>query len=414
VFADIITIGDEILIGQVVDTNSAFIASELNAIGITVRKIHSIADQKNALVTTLDEAIENSVLVVITGGLGPTSDDITKNTLQEYFGGEMILDTIAFQYICKIFEQRGIALSDRNRSQAMVPDSCQTLRNRSGSAPGMLFRKNAAIIASLPGVPFEMEDITRNELIPLLIRELNLPVRLHRTILTCGLPESLAADMLTEWEYNIPKNVKLAYLPSPGILRLRVSVSGDDRKKLNKQLIELVNEVSVILGPEYLFGYDEDSLQSVVGNLLKQKRSSLAIAESCTGGNIAHLITLVPGSSTYFKGSVTAYSNLIKQEILHISSDTIHKNGAVSQAVVEQMASGIQRIMKADFAVATSGIAGPDGGTAEKPVGTTWIAVATPEKVISQKFMFGDKRERNIVRASYTALNLLRNILAEY
>jgi len=352
--------------------------------------------------------------VVITGGLGPTSDDITKNTLQEYFGGEMILDTIAFQYICKIFEQRGIALSDRNRSQAMVPDSCQTLRNRSGSAPGMLFRKNAAIIASLPGVPFEMEDITRNELIPLLIRELNLPVRLHRTILTCGLPESLAADMLTEWEYNIPKNVKLAYLPSPGILRLRVSVSGDDRKKLNKQLIELVNEVSVILGPEYLFGYDEDSLQSVVGNLLKQKRSSLAIAESCTGGNIAHLITLVPGSSTYFKGSVTAYSNLIKQEILHISSDTIHKNGAVSQAVVEQMASGIQRIMKADFAVATSGIAGPDGGTAEKPVGTTWIAVATPEKVISQKFMFGDKRERNIVRASYTALNLLRNILAEY
>ncbi|MBN1952748.1 MAG: CinA family nicotinamide mononucleotide deamidase-related protein [Bacteroidales bacterium] len=412
--ADIITIGDEILIGQIVDTNSAYIASALNEIGIRVRTIVSVSDTEEAIVQALDRSIDGAEVVILTGGLGPTKDDITKKCLRDYFGGEYVVDPEAMVYVGKLCERRGIQLSERNRFQAMVPDSCRTLRNRSGSAPGMLFRKEGSIIVSLPGVSFEMKDIMDQELIPLLKKELKLPVRLHKTILTCGIPESTAADKLAAFEESLPEYAGLAYLPSPGILRLRISVTGDNKDYLEHQLKEFTQEISSALGEKFVFGYDQESLPAVVGSLLLKGNFHIAVAESCTGGSIAQMITSVPGSSAYLKGSVTAYANETKVNVLKVSKKIMDEFGAVSREVVEQMAVGVREVLKADFAIATSGIAGPDGGTPGKPVGTVWIAIASPEGVQARKFDFGDNRERNIIIASVTALNMMRNRIVEY
>lgn len=412
--ADIITIGDEILIGQIVDTNSAYIAARLNETGIRVNRILSISDEREAIMKTLDLAVSSVDLVITTGGLGPTSDDITKQTLREYFGGEFREDRVAMTRIRKLCERRGIPLTERNRFQAMVPDSCITLRNRMGSAPGMLFRKDKVIVVSLPGVSFEMKDILDRELIPLLMKEVELPVRMQKTILTCGDAESMAAEKLAGFEEKLPPHARLAYLPSPGILRLRISLTGKNREALTQQLRELEDEICRIMGEDRVFGFDEDTLPSVLGRMLTDRQASLALAESCTGGTLSQMITSIPGASAYLKGSVTAYANEIKEKVLQVSSDVIEEFGAVSKPVVEQMAEGVRKLMGADFSIATSGIAGPDGGTDEKPVGTTWIAIAWPGGVKAQKFTFGDNRERNIIRASFTALNMLRNIIAEH
>ncbi len=411
--AEIVTIGDELLIGQVIDTNSAYLASSLTKLGFDVRKIHSIPDQHEAIITALDITTKNTDLVILTGGLGPTRDDITKSALLSFFGGEMKTDTTALEHIRKFLKSRNLKLSERNSRQAEVPDTCETLVNREGSAPGMVFRKSTSMVVSLPGVPFEMKDIFENALTPLLRNEYKLPLRLQKTLLVEGIPESFAADRLHSWENSLSRDIRVAYLPSPGLLRLRLSVSGSNKDQLIKKLNNSSRYITNLFGKEHVFGEDNDTLQQIVGELLYKKGLTLAIAESCTGGNIAHLITSVPGSSMYFTGSVTAYSNEVKMNQLGVEHGDITKYGAVSQKVVEQMAVGVRQQMQTDFAIATSGIAGPDGGTIEKPVGTTWIAISSVNNLVSKKFLLGEHRERNITKASLSALNMLRNVLLE-
>ncbi len=410
-YADIITIGDEILIGQVVDTNSAFLASELNFNGIQVRMIHTVADSAEDIINTLDNSIQNSDIVILTGGLGPTNDDITKETLAAYFGSKLVIHEQSLENIRSILSARGVRISERNIKQAEVPDHCEVLINRNGSAPGMVFRKDGKIIVSLPGVPYEMKSLMKEELIPLLYKEYSLPFRLNKTILTVGGAESTMADTLKDWETKLPSDVKLAYLPGTGILRLRLSVAGTDKKTAQDLLDRKVGELTNLIPDKNIFGFDTDTLASVAGRLLLDKHASLSVAESCTGGNIAHMITSIPGSSAYFKGSVTAYANEIKMKILGVNEKDILTHGAVSREVVEQMAQGIKAKYGTEYSMATSGIAGPDGGTEDKPVGTTWIAVASPDKIISRKYLLGEHRERNITKASLFALNMLRNSL---
>jgi nicotinamide-nucleotide amidase len=406
--ADIITIGDEILIGQVVDTNSAFIASEFDRSGIYVRRIHSIPDIENDIISTLDESLQNSDIIILTGGLGPTNDDITKKTLTKYFGGKLVLHKESWENLKKFFRYRGIEISERNKKQAEVPDNCQVLTNHSGTAPGMMFHKNDKLVVSLPGVPFEMKELIVEQVIPYIQEEFKLPVRFHKTILTIGIGESYLADQIRDWEEKLSSEFRLAYLPSPGMVRLRLSISGSNRDELNKMFNTEVETLTTLIGNDCIYGLDEDTLEKVVGKMLLENKCTLSVAESCTGGEISHLITSVPGSSSYFKGSVTAYANEIKASILNVPDSLIREYGAVSKEVVEAMARGVQKLMKTDFSIATSGIAGPDGGTPEKPVGTTWIAIATPERIVSQNFLMGEHRGRNISKASLTALNMLR------
>jgi len=412
--ADIITIGDEILIGQVLDTNSVYLASELTKLGFTVRKILSIADNAIAIINTLDESIKESDLIIVTGGLGPTNDDKTKDTLTGYFKGIYIVHEKSLEQIRKFFAARGMILSERNRKQAEIPDTCEPLLNIYGTAPGMLFRKENKMIISLPGVPFEMKGLFEDQAKPIILSHFKLPVLRYRTILTTGLSESTTADLLHDWERGLEEEFNLAYLPSPGLLRLRLSISGDNEDYLVEKLNIKVSELAAILGEDNVFGFDDDTLSSIVGALLQKNTLTLSVSESCTGGYISHLITSVPGASVYFKGSIVAYSNEIKQNILDVEPQTIREYGAVNEKVVSQMAENSRIKLHTDFGLATSGIAGPDGGSARKPVGTTWISVATPERVITQKFLFGDNRERNIIRASLSGLNMLRIALRDY
>jgi nicotinamide-nucleotide amidase len=408
VFADIITIGDELLMGQVVDTNATYIADELTRAGISVRRTISVSDQSGDITNALDDSIQHSEISILTGGLGPTSDDITKETLARYFGGVLVVNEPTLRDIEQFFLSRNAKITDRNRKQAEIPNVCQVLRNKNGTAPGMLFKKNDRIIISLPGVPFEMKALMQDEVIPVLRSHFILPQILYTSVLTTGLSESYTADLLKEWENALPQDYRFAYLPSIGILKLRLSVSGDNEEQLKLQLRSRIEQLVKILGKKHVFGYDNETLQQVVGNKLKKRQKSLSIAESCTGGYISHLITSVHGSSAYFKGSVTSYANEIKMKLLKVTDFELAEYGAVSRNVVEQMASGARQLFATDYSVATSGIAGPDGGTDDKPVGTTWIAVASPDGIVSGQFLFGDNRERNIIRASVTALNMLR------
>lgn len=411
--ASIITIGDEILIGQIVDTNSAYLASGLNMAGVHVQRIYSISDDEQAITDTLDEELQLSDIIIITGGLGPTNDDITKKTLTRYFGGTLIENPETLAILEKFMFSRGVKLTDRNRAQALVPDSCEVLLNKYGTAPGMLFRKNGKWIVSLPGVPYEMESLFTEEFIPRLKKEVRLPVLLNESICIAGIAESSLSDLLKEWEDNLTEDVEVAYLPSPGMIRLRISLSGNNNDHLNKKLKELIGEAAEIIGPRKVFGYGKDTLESVVGRLLVAKQKTFATAESCTGGYISGLITSVPGASRYFRGCIVAYSNDIKTKFLGVDQVALEKHGAVSREVVELMAQGARKELGTDYAVATSGIAGPDGGTPEKPVGTVWVGVSSPVRTLAVKFQLGEHRERNIIRASLNALNLLRIEIAE-
>jgi nicotinamide-nucleotide amidase len=409
--AEIITIGDEILIGQVVDTNSAFLATQLNKIGISVCQITSISDNREHILTSLDEASARADLIICTGGLGPTSDDITKQTLAEYFGSKLVVNPYVVDSIRMLLDSRGVSLNERNIRQAELPDNCDILPNSAGTAQGMWFKKEGKFFISLPGVPFEMKTIWTEVLENKLKELFPLPAIQHITLLTHGIPESKMADLIHDWEMSLPTNLKLAYLPSPGILRLRISgITTEDSVELTLMMQHEAEKLKTIIG-KAVFGQDDDKLEVILGNLLKNNNLSLSVAESCTGGWISSLITSVPGASVYYKGGVIAYSNEIKTSELNVSPYTLIMNGAVSQAVVEQMADGVRKKFNTDYAVAVSGIAGPTGGTEDKPVGTTWIALASRKRILSNVYNFGEDRGRNIQKAAIAALFMLQKEL---
>ncbi|MBE0649891.1 MAG: competence/damage-inducible protein A [Bacteroidales bacterium] len=405
--AEIINIGDELLIGQVVNTNASWLASEMNKAGISVVQITTIADDDYAIKAALDQASERAQIIIISGGLGPTRDDITKKSLAEYFNSEMIFDEGTFENVKKIFSLRHYEVTEVNKMQALIPEKCIPLQNNNGTAPGMWFEKDDKVFVSLPGVPYELKSLFSDEVIVRLAKRYKLGAVVHKTIMTTGVGESFLAAKIKDWEDNLPPYVKLAYLPQPGLVRLRLSAKGPDKQALENELQQLTEALKQYV-PEVIYGYDDMSLEEAIGNLLKEKGKTIATAESCTGGYIAHLITSIAGSSDYYKGSIISYSNEVKMNLLGVSSASLEEYGAVSQDVVEQMATGARERLKTDYAMATSGIAGPDGGTEEKPVGTTWIALAGPNGVISQRFHFGEHRGRNIRRSALVALNMLR------
>lgn len=409
--AEIITIGDEILIGQVVDTNSAWIGEQFNLNGIEIYRITSVHDEHDQIMEALEHAAEKVDLVIISGGLGPTKDDITKNTLCEYFGTHLVFHEPTFEHIKARFANRGVDLNQLNRDQALVPANCTVLFNKSGTAPGLWFEKNNTVFVSVPGVPFEMRYLVRNEILPRLRESGKTKAIYHKTVLTQGLPESMLAEKLEPWEDALPKHIKLAYLPNPMAVRLRLSAMGDDVEALKAEVESEIEKLQKII-PEHIFGYNDETLAEVIGRILKGKGKKLAVAESCTGGYISHLVTSVPGCSDFYNGSVTSYSNEAKKDLLGVTQESLEQFGAVSEQVAREMAQGAKRVLKADYAVATTGIAGPTGGTKEKPVGTVWIAVAGEHKVFAKKFVFiGDKRERNIYRSGQTALQMLRRAI---
>jgi len=408
--ASIISIGDELLIGQTVNTNASFIASELNYAGIPVKSVYTIGDTRDDIFYALQQASQQTDLILITGGLGPTKDDITKNALCEYFHSKLVLHQPSLKNIQELFYKRGAIVTGVNRNQALIPHNCKAIKNSMGTAPGMWFQKDKKHFISMPGVPFEMKAMVTGEIIPALIKlSISKPI-VHKTLLTTGIGESALAELISEWENNLPSTIKLAYLPEPGVVKLRLSCYDVADAKTKRMIDTQVKKLKQLI-PDLIFGVENDTLQSVTGNMLLQKNATLSTAESCTGGLIAHLITSVAGSSKYYKGSVIAYDNAVKTEILGIDPKLIKKHGAVSEEVVRAMALGAQKLLKTDYALSTSGIAGPDGGTPEKPVGTVWIALATPEKIIAEKLMLGNDRDRNIRRASLSALNLLRKHL---
>jgi nicotinamide-nucleotide amidase len=408
--AEILTIGDELLIGQVVDTNSAWIGQQMNLIGIRIERITSISDNASEIVTNLRDALKRSDVVLVTGGLGPTRDDITKPSLCEFFNTKLVFNPEAYNDIEAFFKRKGLVITELNRQQAFLPESCVSIPNPIGTARGMWFEANERIVVSMPGVPFEMKGMMADYVLPKLAKLAGNQAIVHKTIMTTGIGESFLAARIETWENQLPENMKLAYLPSPGIVRLRITATGSDFDLL-KQAVDDEVERLIPLASDYIYGYDDEQLEYVIGQLLKQKEASLSTAESCTGGYVSHLITSVPGSSVYFMGSVVSYSNQVKMNQLGVTYSSFVQHGAVSKQVVEQMALGANRLLQTDYAIAISGIAGPDGGTDEKPVGLVWIAIAGPKGVQSQEFMFGDDRDRNIRRAGLAALNMLRKIL---
>jgi nicotinamide-nucleotide amidase len=408
--AEIITIGDELLIGQVIDTNSAWMARELNMVGIRVNQIISISDDQEQIINTLTEASKRVDIIITTGGLGPTSDDITKVAFCKYFKTHLIFDQKSYENIERIFTLRGYSMSETNRKQAEIPANCEALLNENGTAPGMLFRQGRKIYISLPGVPFEMKSLMTDHVLPIL-KPLSGKVIIHKTILTQGVGESFLSDKIKDWESELPPHIKLAYLPQPGMVRLRLSGTGISEEILKSELDEKVASLYSLI-PEFIFGEDEESLELIVGKLLKELGLTLSTAESCTGGYLAHLITSIPGSSAYFNGSIVSYSNEVKINSLGVDPNTLKAFGAVSRDTVIEMANGVKKVLSSDCSIAVSGIAGPDGGTEEKPVGTVWIAVSTPiSGTITKKFLFGEHRERNIRRSALAALDMLRKQL---
>jgi nicotinamide-nucleotide amidase len=404
---EVITIGDELLIGQVVDTNSAWIGSKLNENGIQLTKITSIGDNKYQIFEALDNAFASSDAILVTGGLGPTKDDITKKTLAEYFGCGFKTDTQTLNRVKKMLGERGIAISDINIMQADIPEVCVVIQNHNGTAPCMLFKKDGKMLFSMPGVPFEMKALMENDILKLLVHNGNTQEIVHKTIMTTGVPESVLAKRIEDWESNLPSKMKLAYLPSLQGVRLRITATDTNKNKLYDEVEIEVQKLKSILGDD-IFSFEDMPLQAVIGQMLKSRNLTVATAESCTGGTVASTIVSTPGASCYFKGGIVAYNDDVKKTTLKVNPYHIFTEGAVSKFVVEQMAEGVKEQMKSDFAVATSGIAGPDGGTDLKPVGTTWIAVASPNGTVSKLFNFGTDRERTIIRATAAALNLLR------
>ena len=407
--AAIVTIGDEILIGQIVDTNSGFIAKSLDKIGIETHEMLSISDNKQHILDTF-ASLQNKVeVVIITGGLGPTKDDITKHTLCEYFEDTLIRDTAVENHVIDLIERAlGSVASQINKDQALVPSKCTVLHNQVGTAPGMWIKKENTVFVSLPGVPYEMKYLIENQVIPKLVQEYKRPYIVHKTILTYGQGESHVAERIEAWENQLPECIKLAYLPSPGRVRLRLTARGTNKQQLEEAIAENVQSLDAIIHDIIVGFEEEDTLEVVLGRLLKEKNKTIATAESCTGGKVAQLLTSVSGASSYFKGSVVAYDTAVKINVLGISEALIAQHSVVSKEVASAMALSVQKIMQTDYAIATTGNAGPTKGDADVEVGTVCIALATPKGVIVEEFNFGQPREKVIDRAVIKSLEMLQ------
>jgi len=411
--ASIITIGDELLIGQTIDTNSAWIGQELNKIGVWLKRRVAVGDVWDDIWNALDAESKESDIIIITGGLGPTADDITKPLLCKYFGGKLIVNEEVLAHVKYLFEKvfrRPGPMLESNLKQAEVPDVCTVLHNARGTAPGMWFEKNRKIYASLPGVPHEMKGLMINEMLPRIPKYFELPFIIHRTAFTMGTGESMIAEKIKDFEASLPKHIRLAYLPGYGMVKLRLTAKGDDKEKMEKELDERFSVLKELV-TEWLVSDEDENLAMVVQKILKAKNKTIGTAESCTGGYIAHLITSNAGSSAGFKGGIISYANDVKERVLDVTDKTLRTVGAVSEETVRQMVKGAIEKLQVDFVVATSGIMGPDGGTDEKPVGTVWVAVGNKEKIEAVKLAFRFDRERNIELTSNTALNLLRKFI---
>ena len=409
----IITIGDELLIGQVIDTNSAWIAQQLNKAGIRVNRRVAVGDIWDDIWQALDEESEHADIILITGGLGPTADDITKPLLCKYFNGKMIVDNGALENVKYLFEKIfKREVTERNFKQAEVPDVCKVINNKRGTAPGMWFEKNGKIFVSMPGVPHEMKGMMETDVIPLLIKRFEVSHIAHRTLLTYGIGESMLADLIQEFEESLPKYIKLAYLPNYGMVRLRLTTSGTDKEALEKEVEELFIQLQQLV-KEYLVTNKDEKMEDVIANLLLQKNKKLCTAESCTGGYIAHLLTSIPGSSAFYDGSIVSYSYKAKEELLEVNDKILLEKGAVSEEIVTEMAKGALNKIGSDYTIAVSGIMGPGGGTPDKPAGTVWMAAGNRNSIITQKFHFRFERQLNIQLTAVNALNLLRRFILE-
>ena len=412
VTAEVITIGDEILFGQITDTNTQWMGVELSLIGVKTIRKSSVGDVREEILRVLKEAQERADIVLITGGLGPTKDDITKHTLCEYFGTSLAINPDALEAVDTFFRKRGRELSDINRQQAALPLNATYIPNTRGTAPGMWFDHEGTVFVSLPGVPFEMKGLMTDEILPRLKQRFTLPVIHHRVIRTVGIGESFLAEKIAAWEDALPPHIRLAYLPSMGMVKLRLTATGTSLEVLKEETEQLVQDILPVIQP-FVFGYDGEEFEEVVAALLKASGKTISAAESCTGGYVAHLLTKIPGSSAYFQGGVVSYANEIKEQALGVRPETLVKYGAVSEETIREMAEGIRTRFHTWFGLATSGIAGPDGGTPEKPVGTVWIAVSTPERTLTRKLTLGGDRQQNIHLSAIYLLNLLRKVLLQ-
>ena len=408
---EIITIGDEILIGQIVDTNSAWMAVELNKAGFQLAQITSVHDDAKHIKESLDRALLRAEVVLITGGLGPTKDDITKQTLCEYFETKLVFNPDVLENIKQLYHTRWSVMNELTKSQAMVPENCTVIQNRVGSAPITWFEKEGKVIVSMPGVPLEMKKVMSDEIIPRLQKHFKTPVIIHKTVQVYGIPESQLALKLTDWENDLPDYLHLAYLPNFGIVKLRLSGVGHDDLKLEFSINQQIETLKSILGNS-IFAFEDKPIEKIIFERLKSLGLTVSTAESCTGGNIAHRLTLIPGISDCFKGTVVAYNNDLKINVLGVDTEDVEKCGAVSSQVAEQMAVGVRKLTQSDLAVATTGIAGPTGGTVEKPVGTIWISVCSQEHTITRTFIFGNfARENFIERSTMAALMMLNELI---
>ena len=401
--AYLINIGDELLIGQVVNTNASWMASELEKNNIHVARIVTIADDFNDITKTLSDALVHAEVVIMTGGLGPTKDDITKTALCDYFDMQLVMHEPSLANVTDFFTKRGLQISAINQMQGLVPDGCEPLLNKVGTAPGMWFERDGKIVVSLPGVPFEMQWLMSEYVLPKLQQRLGTEAILHKTVLTCGIGESFLADTIEAWELALPTNFRLAYLPEAGKVRLRLSAHGDDKLLLQQQMDEQLAKLIPLIDT-YIYGYDDETFASVIGKLLIERGAILATAESCTGGQLGHRITEVAGASAYYLGGVVAYSNDIKEQLLGVHTDTLTQYGAVSAQTAEAMAIGCRKLFQTDYAIATTGISGPTGGTEEKPLGTVWIAIASEKEVVSKKYVFRTTRAQHQERTVNQAL----------
>ncbi|MBX0333159.1 competence/damage-inducible protein A [Pontibacter sp. HSC-14F20] len=410
VHAEIITIGDEILYGQIVDTNSAWMGTELARIGIRVKQITSVSDEVSHIVEALDNAKTRADIILMTGGLGPTKDDMTKNVLADYFHTELKLDEQSLADVTELFKSRGYELTELNRQQAFLPASCKPVRNVLGTAPGMWFEEAGKVYVSMPGVPFEMKRMMTDIVLPQLKAFFKTPHIIHKVIQTVGIAESMLAEKLDDWETSLPPHIRLAYLPHLGGVRLRLTGIAEHAEQLEKELEAEVAKLNALI-PKYIFAHGEVPLEEALGKVLKERGLTISTAESCTGGYLAHRLTSVPGSSAYFMGSVVAYDNSAKTNVLGVKPETLQEHGAVSEATVLEMAQNVRRKLKTDIGVATSGIAGPDGGTPEKPVGTIWIAYADQQGAKAKLLQYNKNRQLNIEYTALAVLNLVRQSL---
>ena len=405
--AEIIAIGDELLYGQIMDTNSHWISQELDAVGVRVVRKTTVGDNRTDILTAFEEASKRADLILITGGLGPTQDDLTKPLLAEYFGCEIVEVPEAVAAVSAYFTRRGREMTLLNTLQGHLPTCCTYVPNEVGTAPGMWFEQKGCYWMSMPGVPHEMKKLVKDFVLPKLSQVFELPVIYHKLIKTAGIGESWLADLIKDWENALPAHIRLAYLPSLGHVKLRLTAFGTNKEQLQQ---EVAAQIQVLLPQieKYVYGYDEETLETALGKLLKNAGKTIALAESCSGGYVSHLITTVPGSSAYFQGAVVPYHNAFKERILGVKSETLSSHGAVSEATVAEMAEGVRQLFNADYGLASSGIAGPDGGTADKPVGTVWIGCASPEGVETRKLQLTQDRMLNIQLTGVAVLNLFR------